>query len=164
MPPAVLRAFCAAAGETVPLDQLHGVASRNIAELTGAEAGLVTSGAAAALLLGTAAILTGYDVRRIERLPNCSGFPHEFLISRDQRSGYDHSVRAAGAKLVEVGFHELVAGAGVRRTEAWEYEAALGPDTAGVVYVLTEDSCPRLSDVVAVAHRQGLPVLVDAAG
>src|SRR5688500_18747891 len=71
MPTQVLNAFCEAAQEAIPLDQLHAAASRYIAEVTGAEAGLVTSGAAAALLLGTASILARYDVRRIERLPHC---------------------------------------------------------------------------------------------
>ena len=115
MPPAVLDAFRAAAAESVPLDALHGAASRAIAELTGAEAGLVTAGAAAALTLGAAAILTGYDPGRMERLPHCAGFPHEFVVARDQRNGYDHAVRAAGARLIEVGMNEVTAGAGVRR-------------------------------------------------
>jgi L-seryl-tRNA(Ser) seleniumtransferase len=60
--------------------------------------------------------------------------------------------------------NEIVANAGVRRTEAWEYEAALGAKTAGVLYVFADDSRPALADVVTVAHRHGLPVLVDAAG
>jgi L-seryl-tRNA(Ser) seleniumtransferase len=164
MPDAVLEAFCAAARESVPLDQLQGLASRVLAEATGAEAGLVTSGAAAALTLGAAAILTGYDLGRMERLPCCDGFPHEFVVAREQRNGYDHAVRAAGARLVEVGFHEVVAGAGVRRAEAWEFEAAFGPGTAGVFYVHDPQSRPPLADVVARAHARGLPVLVDAAG
>lgn len=164
MPPAVLRAFAEAAGAAVPLDQLQAAASRLIAEVTGTEAGLVTTGAASALTLGTAAILTGYDPGRMERLPHCAGFPHEFVISREQRNGYDHAVRAAGARLVEVGFHEIVANAGVRRTEAWEYEAAFGPNTAGVLYVFAPDSRPPLSEVIERAHRHKLPVLVDAAG
>ncbi len=164
MPPAVLRAFAEAAATAVPLDQLQGAASRVIAEVTGTEAGLVTAGAAAALTLGTAAILTGYDPGRMERLPHCDGFPHEFVISREHRNGYDHAVRAAGVRLVEVGFHEIVANAGVRRTEAWEYEAAFGPNSAGVVYVFAPDSRPPLQEVVERAHRRGLPVLVDAAG
>src|SRR4051812_42184834 len=75
MPEAVLDAFCAAAREAVPLDELHGAASRAIAAATGAEAGLVTGGAAAALTLGAAAILTGYDPGRMERLPRCDCFP-----------------------------------------------------------------------------------------
>lgn len=164
MPAAVLEAFCAAAAEAVPLDELQGMASRVIAEATGAEAGLVTSGAAAGLLLGTAAILTGFDLGRMEKLPHCSDFPHEFVVAREQRNGYDHAVRAAGARLVEVGFHEIVAGAGVRRAEAWEYEAAFGPQTAGVLYVYDAAGQPPLAEVVARAHAQRLPVLVDAAG
>jgi seryl-tRNA(Sec) selenium transferase len=164
MPPAVLEAFCAAAGTCVPLDQLQAAASRQIARLTGAEAGLVTAGAAAALTLGTAACLTGHDPGRMERLPFTDGFPHEFIIAREQRNGYDHAVRAAGARLVEVGFHEIVAGSGVRRVEAWEFAAAIGPATAGILYVHDPQSRPPLVDVVRLAHDRGLPVLVDAAG
>src|SRR3982750_4720792 len=81
MPAAVLDAFCAAAQESVPLDQLQGAASRAIAAATGAEAGLVAAGAAAALTLGAAAILTGYDPGRMDRLPHCDGFPHEFVVA-----------------------------------------------------------------------------------
>ena len=164
VPAAVLDAFRAAAAECVPLDALHGAASRVIADLTGADAGLVTAGAAAALTLGTAAILAGTDSGRMERLPHCDGFPHEIVVARDQRNGYDHAVRAAGARLVEVGMNEVLAGAGVRRAEAWEYAAAFGPATAGVLYVLDVDARPPLAAVVAEAHAVGLPVLVDAAG
>lgn len=164
MPAPVLDAFRAAAAESVPLEQLQAAASRRIARVTGTEAGLVTAGSAAGLTLGTAAILAGYDLGRIERLPHCDGFPHEMIIAREQRSGYDHAVRLAGAKLVEVGFNEIVANAGVRRTEAWEYEAAIGPQTAGIVYVFSPTSQPPLDELVKVAHRHHLPVLVDAAG
>jgi L-seryl-tRNA(Ser) seleniumtransferase len=164
MPPAVLEAYTEAAGWCVPLDQLQAAASRFIAAATGSEAGLVTSGAAAALTLGAAAILTGYNAARMEQLPSCAGFPHEFVIARDQRNGYDHAVRATGARLVEVGFNEIGANSGVRRTEGWEYEAAFGPDTAGVLYVHGPNARPSLDEVVERAHRRGLPVLVDAAG
>ncbi|HUY91506.1 MAG TPA: aminotransferase class V-fold PLP-dependent enzyme [Pirellulales bacterium] len=164
MPEEVLVAFCEAARESIPLDQLQGLACRVIAEATGAEAGLVTAGAASALTLGAAAILTGYDLGRMEQLPHCHGFPNEFVMAREQRNGYDHAVRAAGVKLVEVGFHEMVAGAGVRRAEAWEYVAAFGPATAGVFYVYDAHARPPLAEVVAAAHARGLPVLVDAAG
>jgi D-glucosaminate-6-phosphate ammonia-lyase len=165
MPQQVLDAYCAAATESVPLEQLQAAASRRIAEVTGAEAGLVTAGAAAALTLGAAAILTGYDLRRMELLPHCDGsFANEFVIAREQRNGYDHAVRAAGATLIEVGFHEIVANAGVRRAEVWEYEAAFTPHTAGVLYVYAPESRPDLKALVTAAHARGLPVLVDAAG
>ncbi len=160
----VLAAFAAAACESVPVEWLQGAACREIAAATGAEAGLVTAGAAAALTLATAAILARHDLGRMERLPRCDGFPDEIVVAREQRNGYDHAVRAAGARLVEVGFDELAAGAGVRRTEAWEYTAVFGPRTAGVLYVLTDTARPPLAEVVEIAHAHYLPVIVDAAG
>lgn len=164
MPREVLDAFCAAAADAIPLDELQGAASRVIAEATGAEAGIVTSGAAAGLMLGAAAIMAGYDLGRMEKLPHTEDFPHQFVVAREHRNGYDHAVRAAGARFVEVGFQEIVAGAGVRRAEAWEYEAAFGPKTAGVLYVYDVNAAPPLAEVVKRAHVCSLPVLVDAAG
>jgi len=164
MSDAVLTAFRDAAEEWVPLEQLQAAACRKIAEVTGAEAGLVTAGSAAGLTLGTAAILAGQDLGRMEKLPHSDGFPNEILIAREQRSGYDHAIRAAGARLVEVGFNEITSNAGVRRAEVWEYEAAITPQTAGIAYVLGPGACPPLEDVVALAHSHDLPVIVDAAG
>lgn len=159
-----LAAMREAAESWVPIEQLQGAASNLISEVTGAEAGMVTSGAAAGLTLGAAAIMTGEDLGLMERLPQTDGSAHEFIMAREQRSGYDHAVRASGAKIVEVGFNEIVSGAGVRRTEIWEYEAAIGERTAGIFYVFTNDSVPPLEEVVACAKRHQLPVLVDAAG
>lgn len=164
MSPEVVQAFKEAAQVSVSLDQLQAAASRHVAKLTDTEAGLITAGCAASLTLGTAAMLAGMDLKRMEALPHATDFPNEIIIAREHRSGYDHSIRAAGAKLVEVGFNEIVSNAGVRRTEAWEYENAIGPNVAGIVYVHGPHSSPPLKDVVEVAHRYKLPVLVDAAG
>ena len=164
MPPAVLRAMADAAMESVSMMELQAAASRRIAAATGAEAGYVTAGASAGLTLGTAAILAGLDLAKMERLPDTAGMKNEFIISREHRNGYDHAIRVAGAKLVEVGMNEQLSGAGVRRTEAWEFEAAITDKTAGIAYVLTGNSQPPLEQVVAVARKHGLPVLVDAAG
>lgn len=163
MPDAVLDAFRNAARASVPLELLQAAASKKIAAVTGQEAGLVTAGCAAALTLGAAAILARNDLARMEKIPHTEGFPNEFVIAREQRSGYDHAVRASGARLVEVGFNEIVANAGVRRTEAWEYEAAFNDNTAGVVYVFGPTSRPPLGEVVTRARTHNLPVLVDAA-
>ena len=164
MSQAVIDAMAEMAQHTVPLDELQGIACRAIAAATHTEAGLVTAGAAAGLTLGTAGILTGWDRSRMESLPDTAGFANEFVVSREHRSGYDHAVRAAGGKLIEVGFNDIVSGAGVRRTEIWEYEAAFRESTAGVLYVLGPGSVPPLPLVVDVAHKCNLPVLVDAAG
>ncbi|HEX3726649.1 MAG TPA: aminotransferase class V-fold PLP-dependent enzyme [Pirellulales bacterium] len=164
MSPAVLKGFCEAAGQCIPIEHLQAAASRIISGETGTEAAIVTAGAAAALTLGSAAILTGGDLARMERLPVIDGFPHEFVVAREHRNSYDHAVRASGARLVEIGFNELPTGAGVRRVETWEYEAAFGPRTAGVFYVFSPGCEPPLSEVVRCAHAHHLPVLVDAAG
>ena len=160
----VLNAFHEAAGDWVPLDRLQAAACKMIGQVTGAEAGIVTAGSAAALTLGAAAIMARMDLGRMERLPQTDGFVDEFVVAREHRNGYDHAVRAAGAKFVEVGYNEITAGAGVRRVEVWEYEAAFTERTAGVFYVYLDNSAPPLKEVVKAAHRHELPVLVDAAG
>jgi hypothetical protein len=71
----------------------------------------VTSGAAAGLTLAAAACLAGLDPARMDRLPDTSGLSNEIVVCREQRNGYDHALRAAGARLVEVGMNEQVAGA-----------------------------------------------------
>jgi L-seryl-tRNA(Ser) seleniumtransferase len=161
--PQVLAAMTAAAASSVDIAQLQGGASEVIARLTGAQAGIVTCGAMAGLLVGAAACLTGFDPVKMSRLPDTSGMRNEFVVSRSHRNSYDHGVRAAGARLVEVGLADRLTGCGVRDAEAWEYEAAIGDQTAGVLYLARADSRPALPAVVRAAHRTGTPVLVDAA-
>jgi len=164
MHPAAVTAMADAARACVPLDQLQAAASRVIAEVTGAEAGYVTAGAAAGLTLSAAACLAGLDVGIMDRLPDTSGLPNEIIVSREQRNGYDHALRAAGARLVEVGMNEQVAGAGVRRTETWEFEAAMCERTVAVAFFATPESAPPLEDVAALCRQRGVPLIVDAAG
>jgi L-seryl-tRNA(Ser) seleniumtransferase len=164
MHPAAAAAMAEAAGACIALDRLQGVASTIIAEVTGAEAGYVTAGAAAGLTLSAAACLAGLDPARMDRLPDTSGLPNEIVVCREQRNGYDHALRAAGARLVDVGMNEQVAGAGVRRTETWEIEAAFSEQTVAVAYFATPDSQPPLRDVAAACQRHGVKLIVDAAG
>ena len=63
---------------------------------------MVTSGAASALTLGTAAVLTGTDRQKIVDLPNLAGMKSEVIIQKSHRFGYDHAVRNCGVRLVEV--------------------------------------------------------------
>lgn len=161
--PEVVAAVAEAMGECVAIDALQERASRIIAQHTGAEAGLVTSGAAAALLLGAAACLTGLDPGRMGRLPHVAG-RNRILIPRSHRNLYDHAIRTAGAELVEVGIADRFSGAGVRDTEAWELGAAIDERTAAIAYVAQPYSQPPLERVIAEAHARGVPVIVDAAG
>ncbi len=159
----VAEAMAEASRHCVDMVELHACASRVIASYTGAEAGLVTTGAAAGLLLGTAACITGLDPARMDRLPDTTGMPNEVIVARSQRQGYDHAIRAAGARLVEVGIPDRYSGAGVRDAETWEYAAAIGERTALVHWVADAAARPPLEEVIEVAHAASVPVLVDAA-
>ena len=162
--PEVTAAMTEAAGYCVDMADLQAGASKVIAEVTGAEAGIVTAGAAAGLLLGTAACMTGLSPGKMSRLPDTRGIKNKVIMVRSQRNFYDHAVRTTGASIVEVGLPDRYAGAGVRDAEPWEIEDAISEDTAAVFYVAGGRAQPPLTEVVRVAHHAGLPVLVDAAG
>jgi seryl-tRNA(Sec) selenium transferase len=166
MAPSVVKAMVEASKVCAKVDELQAAASRVIAEVTGAEAGIVTCGAAAALTMGTAACLTGLDVGRMERLPDTSGMPNEVIMARDQRCAFDHAIRATGAVIVEVGYNESLTGA-MRPVEAWEFEAAINERTAAIaliLYALDPKKEKQLTEIGALAKRRGVPLLVDAAG
>jgi L-seryl-tRNA(Ser) seleniumtransferase len=162
--PEVSAAMTEAGTYCVDIAELHAGASKVIAEVTGAEAGIVTSGAAAGLLLGTAACIAGLDSGKMGRLPDTRGMKNEVIMVRSQRNFYDHAVRTAGAQIVEIGLPDRYAGAGVRDAEAWEIDDAMSPQTAAVVYVAGGSAQPPLADIVRVAHGHSVPVIVDAAG
>ena len=102
MPPEVMEAIQYASKHYVMLDELHDKVGERIATLVRAEAAMVTSGAASALTLGTAAVLTGSDRQKIVDLPNLAGMKSEVIIQKAHRFGYDHAVRNCGVRLVEV--------------------------------------------------------------
>ncbi len=95
---------------------------------TGAEAGFVSAGASSGLTLAAAAVLAGVDPVRIDRLPDTDGMPNEILVQAGHRNAYDHALRAAGARLVDVGTQGYPGGG---RTHPWQIEAAIGPRTVG---------------------------------
>jgi D-glucosaminate-6-phosphate ammonia-lyase len=163
LPAEVAEAMREASQSCVDVAEIQGRASELIAAATGAEAGIVTAGAAAGLLLGTAACVTGLDPGKMNRLPDTSGLKDEVVIVRSQRNFYDRAVRGVGVRLVEVGIADRFSGAGVRDAEPWEIADAIGERTAAVHYVATPWSRPALVEVVRVAHAAGVPVIVDAA-
>lgn len=158
MEPEVLDAMRAAASAYVVLDELQDRASELIAKATAAEAGMVTGGAAAGLLLGAAACIAGEDPGSIEQLPVTVGLKNEVVIHRAHRNGYDHSVRATGATLIDVGYGHA--------TIPYQLEEALSERTAMVLYVEAPWVSPgalSLPETCTIAHRHSVPVMVDAA-
>ncbi len=156
MPPEVLRSMQEAAGSFVCLEQLQYAAGKVIAGMTGAEAAYVTSGAQAALVLSVAACITGLDAAKMDRLPETTGLRNQVVMARLHRNHYDHAAEAAGGRIVEVGSD--------RECRLEEIAAAFNDLTAAILYLPGFEEHLPLADVVSVARRHHVPVIVDAAG
>ena len=160
MPGEVTEAMREAARSFVSIPALHERAGQVIADVTGAEAGYVTSGAAAGLVLATAACMTACDPAAIQQLPDTDGLQNEIVIHKAHSNHYNRMFRLAGAKVKEVGY-------GAHRTLPWQLDSALDENTAAIVYVVaqflvTQTALP-LSEVLLIARAKGVPVIVDAA-
>ncbi len=154
MLPEVRAAIDAAAQRYVHLDELTEAIGARLAELTGAEWGLVTSGCAAGLTHATAACVAGGNPDLHVRLPHLAGFPRdEVIIPTHSRNVYDAAVRAVGVRVTQV-------------STMAEFEAALGPRTA-MIYVLAgpraDESPVSVQAMAPLAKAKGVPILVDAA-
>src|SRR5919201_644824 len=152
----VVAAMTAAARSSVDIGELQAAASRTITRVTGAEAGIVTTGAAAALTLAAAAAMTRWDIVRMAALPNTEGFPNEILLPRTHHTGYAHALRASGARLVDLGHNDRGTGAGVRGIESWEIEAAITPRTAAFAFSVTPANIEDLATVVEVCKERNV--------
>ena len=154
----ILDAMNKASNMMVSLDDLNRAASRIIADATGAEAGFVSSGAAGGLVLQAAAVIAGSDPAKMDRLPDSSGMKNEIIIHKSHRFPYDQCYTSVGAKFVEIGDG--------RRCQPWQLEAAFTENTAAVAYLfspfITRRAIP-FPEVCEIAHRHGVPVIVDAA-
>lgn len=159
----VVAAMAAAARASVDIGELQAAASRVIAKATQAQAGIVTTGAAAALTLAAAAAMTRWDLARMAALPHTDGFPNEILLPRTHYTQYAHALRASGARLVDIGHNDRGTGAGVRGLEAWEIEAAITPRTAALAFAVNPANAAELPTVAAVCKPKNIPVIVDAA-
>lgn len=163
MAPEVAEAMRQASLACTDMLQMQAAACREIRATTGAEAGIATAGASAAVLLGAAACLAGLDPARMNALPDVADGRRDFIVVRSQRNMYDRALRVAGGRIVEIGIPDRLSGPGMRDAAAGEIEAAIGPATAGLYYLAGPRARPALREVAAVAHAHHLPVLVDAA-
>ncbi len=152
MPPEVLDAINYASKHYVMLDELHDKVGARIATLVHSEAAMVTSGAASALTLGTAAVLTGTDQRKIVDLPNLANMKSEVITQKSHRFGYEHAVRNCGVRLVEVETRE-------------DLEKAVNNQTAMMLFYNNNNPEGRIRDeeFVALGKKHGIPTLNDAA-
>ncbi len=144
--PEVREAKQKAAMHFVDIIELQRAVGRRLAELSGAEAGLVTSGAAGAMAAATAACIAGTDPKKIWQLPDTTGLPDE-VIMFGGRNAFDSAIRLAGARLVVVHTHD-------------ELNRAIGPQTAMIYTTALGES---LEKALAIAKKAGVPLLLDDA-
>ena len=156
--PEVLESMERASRTMVNMDDLNVAAGKVIAEVTGAEAGLVTSGSAGGLVLQAAAVMAGSDPASMAKLPKSDGLKNEIIMHTSHRFPYDQCYTATGATIVNIGDG--------RRCHPWELEAAINENTAAVAYLFSGFVSRRalpIEQVVEIAHARDVPVIVDAA-
>ncbi|MBS1854065.1 MAG: selenocysteine synthase [Acidobacteria bacterium] len=150
--PDVKRAMDIASRGFVHMDELMDAVGERLAELTGAEWGIVTAGCCAAVTNCAAAAIAGGNPERMQRVPDLAGLKSEIIVPAYSRNVYDHAARMVGAKLVVV-------------HDPSELERAFNERTA-MVYILAglQDDGPLGTRVIAQAARaKKVPVVVDAA-
>ena len=152
MPPEVMAAINYASRHFVPLNELHDRIGERIATLVKAEAAMVASGAASAMTLGTAGVLTGTDGQKIIDLPNLAGMKSEVIMLKSHRFGYDHAIRNTGVKIVEV-------------ETAEELERAITPQTAMMLFYNNNNSLGQVrhEQFVALGKKHGVVTMNDCA-
>lgn len=154
MPREVLEAMQAAAGAFVDLPLLQTRVGDRIAELTRNDAAFVSSGAAGGIVLAVATLMAA------PHEPDPMGYPmlkgitrNEAIVFASQRNGYDFAIVQTGASIVECD------------DTLDSFEAAITGRTACLVWfagALAVKS-PPIEDVIAIARKHQVPVLVDAA-
>src|SRR5262250_359069 len=156
MRPEVMELIRRGSEHFVLIDELEIAAGKFIAKLCKSPAGytgLVTAGAAAALVVGYAGMMTEDLEPRIRAIPDISDFPrNEVIIQKSHRYPFDHQIRQTGAKLVEVETRE-------------EMIAAINPKTIAIHFtnILSDKGKVSGPETVAIAKEHGLYTFNDAA-
>jgi len=144
--PEVHEAQAEAGRYFVNMVELQRAVGRRLAELTGAESGLITSGAAGAMAVATAACMAGADPKKIWQLPDTTGMKNE-VVMVGGRSAFDSAIRLAGAKLVLIEKPDDLAN-------------AINSNTA---MIYTTDLKDKLAREAAIAKEHNVPLLLDDA-
>ncbi len=151
MPDEVRAAIELAARYPVNLNELIEASGAYLAKRLRCEAALVTSGAAAALVLGTAACITMGNEQPILDIPtDMSKLKNEVIVQKGHRYGYDHALRNCGILFVEVETLE-------------QYEQAFTERTVMAHFFNAGSGKISREDWVRVAHKHGVPCFNDAA-
>lgn len=151
MMPEVLEAINSTAHDFANMYELQDKVGAKIAEMLHCEAAMVTSGASCAILLGTAATITGTDQEKIKQLPNLPGQRPEVIMQKSHRYLFDQAVSTTGAKIVEV-------------EGSADMERAINGNTVMALFFnAAEKSSVTHEEFLTIAKRHQIPTFIDAA-
>lgn len=152
MPERSRRAMEEASHCFVHLEDLQKAVGERVAKMLGVESAMVTSGAACAIMLATAACVTGVDPDKVRRVPDLHGMKDEVVVPREHRNGFDHAARNIGVKLVEVETLD-------------DLHRAIGPQTAMLYFtnIFEYKGQIKRKEFIAAGKQAGIPVFNDAA-
>lgn len=159
----VTKASALAAQSYVVVDELQEKAGEIASKYTGAEASLITSCASAAISMSIAGLISKGNRRIMEALPDSTGLANEVIIQKGHVVQFgapiSTMIRIGGGKTVEVGMANEV--------NSEDIEDAINEKTVALFYVKSHHSIQKgmtsLEDMIAIAKRNGLPIVVDAA-
>ncbi len=154
MPPEVLAAMNEAARAFVDLQHLQRRAGERIAELTRNEAAYITSGAAAGIMLASAAAVLYKQPDALKQFPKIAAFKDEAILFRSQRNPYDYAIHQTGFTLKEIKGDRGALRAALSERSACVFWFARGTDSADDI---------SLEEAIAIAAEHDVLFIVDAA-
>ena len=152
MQPEVMDAIRTTSHQFAMIDEVQDKVGEKIAALCHAEAAMVTAGCWSALVLGTAAVLTGMDQKKVEKLPNLWGMKSEVLVQKAHNHGYVHALTNTGVTIVEVETADDVERLASERTAMMWFLNYAGPD--GKI---------NNEEWVALGKKLKIPTMIDMA-
>src|SRR5262245_11763207 len=152
MPPEVVAAMEAAGRHFVPMPELLEKSGEHLARLLNVEAAVVTTGAAGAITLATAACVTRNDSQKIRQLPDTRGMRNEVVMQKSHRSGYEAQILLVGTKIIEV-------------ETSSELESAISDRTAMMFFLNKADPDGKIhrEEWIAFGKKHQIPTFNDAA-
>lgn len=152
-----------AAQDYVDIDELMEFTGTVIAELTGAEDGCPTCGAAAGIAISTAAVIAGKNLSLIERLPNSEGLRNEIIIQKGQQVHFGASI----AQMITLGGGKVIEVGQANKVEKDHIEGAITPNTAALIYIKSHHAVQKgmqaIETMLEIAKEHNLPLIIDAA-
>ncbi|MCC7524198.1 MAG: aminotransferase class V-fold PLP-dependent enzyme [Chitinophagaceae bacterium] len=151
MLPEVMEAINSTAHDFANMYELQDKVGAKIAEMLHCEAAMVTSGAACAMVLGTAAAITGKDPEKIKLIPNLPGARPEVIMQKTHRYLFDQAITTTGARIIEVEGPE-------------EMDKAFNSNTVMTLYFnAAQQSSVTREAFVALSKKHNVPSFMDAA-